>query len=278
MTIAEESTAWTNVSKPTYLGGLGFGYKWDMGWMHDTLQYFERDPVHRKYHMNDLTFRGLYAWTENFALPLSHDEVVHGKRSMLSKMPGDFWQQFANLRSLYGYMFAQPGKKLLFMGNEFGQWNEWNCNESLDWHLTQYREHQGIQRWITDLNALYRQYPAMHQLDAEPHGFHMLECNDADNTIMAFMRRGASDNPADVVLFIANFTPVPRDAYRIGVPVDGLWKELLNSDADVYGGSGKGNAGLVMAEHTPSHDMPCSLQLNIPPLGCLFLRPQGMCH
>jgi 1,4-alpha-glucan branching enzyme len=277
MTIAEESTAWTNVSKPTFMGGLGFGYKWDMGWMHDTLQYFERDPVHRKYHMNDLTFRGLYAWTENFALPLSHDEVVHGKHSMLSKMPGDFWQQFANLRTLYGYMFAQPGKKLLFMGNEFGQWNEWNCNESLDWHLTQYREHQGIQRWVTDLNTLYRHVAAMHQLDAQPQGFHMLECNDADNTIMAFMRRGASDNPADVVLFIANFTPVPRDAYRIGVPVDGLWKELLNSDADVYGGSGKGNAGLVMAEATPSHAMPCSLQLDIPPLGCLFLRPQGMC-
>ncbi len=275
MTIAEESTAWSQVSRPTYLGGLGFGFKWDMGWMHDTLQYFQRDAIHRKYHMNDLTFRGLYAWSENFTMPLSHDEVVHGKKAMLAKMTGDFWQQFANLRLLYGYMWSQPGKKLLFMGSEFGQWHEWNCLHSLDWHLTQYKEHQGIQAWIRDLNHLYRSVPALHERDTTPDGFHMVECNDAENTVMAYLRRGHQDAPEHQVLFIGNFTPVPREGYRIGVPQGGLWQEALNSDADCYGGSGMGNAGCVMAEPIPSHGFEHSICLKLPPLAALFFKPMG---
>ncbi|HWO56347.1 MAG TPA: 1,4-alpha-glucan branching protein GlgB [bacterium] len=271
-TFAEESTAWPSVSRPTYLGGLGFGMKWDMGWMHDTLTYFTKDPIHRKYHHNELTFRMVYAFTENFVLPLSHDEVTHGKGSLLSKMPGaDDWQKFAELRLLYGYMFSQPGKKLLFMGAEIGQWSEWNHDSSLDWHLLQYPPHQGIERWLADLNRLYRSHPALHEREFDDQGFSWIDCNDAASSILSFFRHGSPG--AKPILVLANFTPVPRTDYRVGVPAGGAWRELLNSDAQVYGGSGMGNLGVVQARSEPSHERPYSLVLTLPPLGIVFLTP-----
>ena len=269
-TVAEESTAWPMVSRPTYLGGLGFGLKWDMGWMHDTLSYMHKEPIFRKYQHNQLTFRGLYAFNENFVLPLSHDEVVHGKGSLLNKMPGDVWQKFANLRLLFSYMWAQSGKKLLFMGGEFGQWGEWNHDTSLDWHLTESYFHSGIQRLVEDLNRLYRDEPALHQLDLDPRGFQWVEANDADDSVLTFLRR--AENPDDNVLVVLNFTPVMRESYRVGVPQCGWWRELLNSDADVYGGSGKGNGGGLNTEDCESHGFGCSLNLLLPPLGALFLK------
>jgi 1,4-alpha-glucan branching enzyme len=272
-TIAEESTSWPMVSRPTYVGGLGFGLKWDMGWMHDTLEYMKRDALYRRYHHNQLTFRMLYAFTENFLLPLSHDEVVHGKGSLLSKMPGDDWQKFANLRLLYGYMYGQPGKKLLFMGDEFAQWNEWNHEASLDWHLLTSGVHQGVARWVEDLNQLYRNEPALYELDLNPAGFGWITANDSDQSVLAFMRRGKSTG--SVVLVACNFTPVPRFHYRVGVPWGGYWRELLNSDAGEYGGSGQGNDGGVNAAPDASHGRPYSLSLTLPPLAVAFLRSES---
>jgi len=269
-TVAEESTAYPMVSKPTYLGGLGFGMKWDMGWMHDTLSYFSQDPIHRKYHHNLLTFRMLYSFQENFVLPLSHDEVVHGKGSLIGKMPGDEWQRFANLRLLYGYMFAQPGKKLLFMGCEFGQVREWSHDMSLEWHVLQYPLHSGMQKWVEQLNRTYRNHQAMHYFDNDPAGFEWLDCNDALASVISLLRKGQA--PDDVVLGIFNFTPVPRMNYQVGVPFGGYWRELLNSDAQDYGGTGMGNLGGVMAQEIPAHGRPHSLTLTLPPLTALFLR------
>ncbi len=271
-TFAEESTAWPMVSRPVYVGGLGFGFKWDMGWMHDTLQYFRRDPIYRRFHHNELTFRGLYMFSENYVLPLSHDEVVHGKGSLLDKMAGDVWQKFANLRLLYSYMFAQPGKKLLFMGGEFGQWREWSHDTSLDWHLMMFPSHQGVQRLISDLNRLYRTESALHELDCDPRGFEWVDANDADASVYSFLRKSRA---GEHILIVLNATPVVREDYRIGVPFGGWWRELLNSDSEYYWGSGQGNAGGVMAEAVPSHGREFSLRLRLPPLGALFLKHSG---
>jgi 1,4-alpha-glucan branching enzyme len=271
-TIAEESTAWPMVSRPVYVGGLGFGMKWDMGWMHDTLKYFHEDPIHRQYHHNLLTFRMLYGFTENFVLPLSHDEVVHGKGSLLNKMPGDEWQKFANLRLLFGCMYAQPGKKLLFMGGEFGQSNEWSHDRALDWWLLQFPVHRGAQTWLRDLNQLYRDEKALHELDNDPAGFEWVDCNDAPMSVVSLLRKGKSRN--DVMLVACNFTPVPREKYRVGVPVGGWWKERLNSDGTEYAGSGIGNGGGVMAEPIPQHGRPFSLELTLPPLAAVFFKLQ----
>jgi 1,4-alpha-glucan branching enzyme len=268
-TIAEESTDWPMVSRPTYVGGLGFGLKWDMGWMHDTLQYMCKEPVHRRYHQDKLTFRMLYAFHENFVLPLSHDEVVYGKGSLLGKMSGDDWQKFANLRAVYGYMYAQPAKKLLFMGGEFGQWREWSHDGSLDWDLVDYPLHSGVQQWIRDLNRLYRSEPALHELDCEPAGFEWIDCGDAESSVVSLIRKGKST--ANLVLMVCNFTPVPRQEYRIGAPHGGFWREALNSDATEYGGSGMGNRGGVDADPWPQHGRPFSLALTLPPLSVLFL-------
>jgi 1,4-alpha-glucan branching enzyme len=270
-TIAEESTDWPMVSRPTYAGGLGFGMKWDMGWMHDTLSYMSKDPIHRKYHHNQLTFRLVYAYHENFVLPLSHDEVVHGKGSLLRQMSGDDWQKFANLRLLYGYMYAQPGKKLLFMGGEFGQWNEWYHEESLHWHLLEDPLHASLQRWVEDLNKLYKHKGALHQLDFDPAGFEWIDCNDSQNSALSFIRKGYSQD--DTVLIVCNFTPVPRLNYRVGVPTGGYWREILNSDAKEYGGSGHGNLGGRETSPIPFHGRPYSLNLTLPPLGAIFLEP-----
>ena len=273
MTAAEESTAWPAVSRPTYVGGLGFGYKWDMGWMHDTLDYMSQDPVHRKYHHNRLTFRMLYAFTENYLLPLSHDEVVHGKQSLLSKMPGDHWQKCANLRLLYGYMYAQPGKKLLFMGGEFGQWDEWNHDASLDWHLTEHPLHRGLQRWVRDLNTFYRGEPAFHELDCESGGFEWIDCNDSEQSVISLMRKGKSPNERMIV--VCNFTPVPRHNYRVGAPQGGRWEEVLNSDAPLYGGSGQGNLGGVNAAPVSCHGRDYMLTVTAPPLGMVVFKKQA---
>jgi 1,4-alpha-glucan branching enzyme len=272
-TIAEESTAWPMVSRPTYVGGLGFGIKWDMGWMHDTLQYISKDPIHRKYHHNDLTFRMLYAFSENFLLSLSHDEVAHGKGSLLGKMPGDDWQKFANLRLLLGYMYAQPGKKLLFMGGEWGQWWEWHHDQSLDWHLTHYQRHAEVQRWVEDLNRLYRSEPALYELDLEPAGFEWIDVGDFEQSVISFIRKGKSTG--DIILVVGNFTPVTRFNYRVGVPYGGLWKEMINSDAKEYGGSGQGNLGGVKATTTCFHGRPYSLNLTLPPLAVVFFKGKG---
>jgi 1,4-alpha-glucan branching enzyme len=269
-TIAEESTSWAMVSKPTYLGGLGFGMKWDMGWMHDTLEYMSKDPIHRRYHHNNLTFRMLYAFHENFVLPLSHDEVVHGKGSLLAKMPGDDWQKFANLRALFGYMYAQAAKKLLFMGAEFGQWNEWYHEVSLDWHLTEYPLHAGLQNWVADLNRLYRELPALHELDFDPRGFEWIDCGDSDQSVISLLRKGR--NEENVVAVVCNFTPMLRHNYRIGVSTSGFWEEVLNSDAKQYGGSNQGNFGGVIAAPVPYHGRHFSLNLTLPPLGVVFLK------
>jgi 1,4-alpha-glucan branching enzyme len=270
-TIAEESTAWPMVSRPTYLGGLGFGMKWDMGWMHDTLQYMSHDPVHRKFHHNELTFRQIYASTENFVLPLSHDEVVHGKGSLLGKMAGDEWQKLANLRLLFGYMWAQTGKKLLFMGGEFAQWREWNHEDSLDWHLLEQPSHHGVQRWVEDLNRFYRGEPALFELDPEGGGFEWIDANDSAQSVLTFLRNGRSEQ--DVILVACNFTPIPRPNYLVGVPVGGAWKEVLNSDATLYGGSGWGNLGGLDTLPISVHGRPRALNLTLPPMSCVFLKP-----
>jgi 1,4-alpha-glucan branching enzyme len=272
-TIAEESTAWPMVSRPTYIGGLGFGMKWDMGWMHDTLSYMSKDSVFRHYHHNQLSFRMLYAFSENFILPLSHDEVVHGKGSLIGKMPGDYWQKFANLRALFGYMYAQAAKKLLFMGGEFAQFAEWSEGRSLDWHLLDYPMHEGMRKFVKDLNQLYKSEPALFELDCDPSGFEWVDANDAANSVVSFLRRGSTTG--DQILFVGNFTPVPRYNYRVGVPCGGYWRELLNSDAGIYGGSGMGNFGGVEAQPVWMHNHPMSLNLTLPPLSALFFKCEG---
>jgi len=269
-TIAEESTSWPMVSKPVYVGGLGFGEKWDLGWMHDTLKYFQNDPIHRKYHHNLLTFRMLYSWHENFVLPLSHDEVVHGKGSLIGKMPGDEWQKFANLRLLFGYMYAQAGKKLLFMGGEFGQVREWAHDSSLEWHVLQYQVHRGVQSWMEQLNRFYRSEPGMHVLDNDPAGFEWVDANDNLTSTVSLLRK--SGNPQDTILVVCNFTPVPRTGYRVGVPHGGYWREMLNSDAREYAGSGIGNLGGAYADESPKHGRQFSLKLTLPPLAALFFK------
>ncbi|MEM0358592.1 MAG: 1,4-alpha-glucan branching protein GlgB [Candidatus Hadarchaeales archaeon] len=270
--IAEESTAWPLVTRPTYVGGLGFGLKWKMGWMHDTLRYFSMDPIYRKYHHDLITFSMWYAYSENFILPLSHDEVTYGKGSLFGKMPGDVWQKFANLRLLFGYMYGHPGKKLLFMGGEFGQWREWVHDESLEWHALEYEDHRGLQRWVRDLNHLYRREPSLHELDFEPEGYEWVDFKDVEQSVISFLRKGRNSPP---ILVVCNFTPVPRYGYRIGVPQGGFWREVLNSDAREYGGSGLGNLGGVWADPVPWHGRPYSLPLTLPPLGCLYLKPEG---
>ncbi len=270
MMVAEESTAWPMVSRPTSVGGLGFGYKWNMGWMHDILSYFSKDPIYRGHHHNNLSFGLLYAYHENFMLPLSHDEVVHGKSSLISKMPGDAWQKFANLRLLFGLMTAYPGKKLLFMGGEFGQWNEWNSETSLDWHLLEFDTHRGLSRWMSDLNRMLREYRALYEVDFDPSGFTWVEVNDAANSVIAFMRYPRDrKNP---ILCVFNLTPVPRENYRMGVEEAGYWTEILNSDATCYAGSGMGMAGGVESEPVGSQGRPHSLRMTLPPLAAVFLR------
>jgi 1,4-alpha-glucan branching enzyme len=273
LTIAEESTAWPGVSRPTYVGGLGFSLKWNMGWMHDTLEYFSLDPVYRKHHQNKITFGLVYAFSENFVLVLSHDEVVHGKKTLLDKMPGDQWQRFANLRSLFGFMYGHPGKKMLFMGGELGQWWEWNHDNSLQWHLLQYEPHQGLQRYVSDLNRLYQAEPALHQVDFDWSGFQWIDFSDADHAVIAFLRRAR--DPENSVICACNFTPVPRSGYRVGVPSSGWYRELLNSDADMYGGSNIGNGGGLPSETIPWHGHPHSLLLTLPPLSVLFFKRVG---
>ncbi len=272
-TIAEESTSWPMVSRPIYVGGLGFGLKWDMGWMHDTLKFMANDPIHRKYHHNQLTFRMLYAFTENFTLPLSHDEVVHGKGSLIAKMSGDYWQRFANLRLLFAYMYSQSGKKLLFMGGEIAQWREWNHDGSLDWHLTEYDSHRGVQKLVEDLNRLYRSQPALHELDCDPYGFEWIDADDSDQSVLTYLRRARSDK--HTILAALNFTPVPRGDYRIGVPQGGFWKEVLNTDATEYGGAGWGNWGGVQASEDSRHGRPFSITISLPPLAAVFFRHEG---
>jgi len=272
-TIAEESTAWPMVSRPNYVGGLGFGLKWDMGWMHDTLEYMSKDPLFRRYHHNKLTFRMIYAFHENFVLPLSHDEVVYGKSSLIGKMPGDEWQKFANLRALFGYMYAQPAKKLLFMGGEFGQWREWVHDSSLDWDLLDYPLHAGLQRWVEDLNRLYRSEPALHELDCDPAGFEWIDCNDADSSVLSLIRKAKSSSA--IMLVLCNFTPVPRYSYRVGTPRGGEWQEILNSDAARYGGSNMGNLGGAETAPIGLHGRPYSLTLTLPPLSVSFFKNQA---
>jgi 1,4-alpha-glucan branching enzyme len=268
--IAEESTAWPQVSRPTYLGGLGFGLKWNMGWMHDVLNYMSLDPVFRSFHHNEITFSLMYAFSENFVLPFSHDEVVYGKGSMLRKMPGDGWQKFANLRLLYGFMFGHPGKKLLFMGCEFGQWSEWNHDASLDWHLLEVPSHAALRRWVRDLNTFYRAESSLHEWDSNPAGFEWVDCTDSQRSMLSFLRRGP--NPDDQILFVCNFTPLVRENYRIGVSREGFWKEVLNSDAAMYGGSGKGNFGGLQASPLPIHGRPFSLSVTVPPLAMVVFK------
>ncbi len=268
--IAEESTAWPQVARPTYLGGLGFGLKWDMGWMNDTLKYMALDPIYRRYHHNNLTFRGLYQFSENFVMPLSHDEVVHGKCSLLNKMPGDHWQKFANLRLLLGYQWTLPGKKLLFMGGEFGQWIEWNDAQSLDWHLLEYPLHAGMQRWVSDLNRVYKENPALFELDCDPRGFSWIDCQDHDQCILAYSRQGQA--PGETVVVACNFTPVPRYNYRIGVQSHAFYREILNSDASDYGGSGLGNFGGLHSDEWQHHGHPYSISITLPPLSMVVLK------
>jgi 1,4-alpha-glucan branching enzyme len=259
------------VSRPTHLGGLGFAYKWNMGWMHDMLSYSKEDPIHRKYHHGKITFSMLYAFSENFILPFSHDEVVHGKKSMLDKMPGDVWQKHASLRALYGYMFSHPGKKLLFMGGEIGQWREWNHDWQLDWEVLGDPRHAGMQRWLRDLNLTYAAERSLWEVDFDPAGFSWIDCNDHENSVISFVRRAARSDDATVAL--VNFTPVPRHRYRIGVPPAAAYVEVLNSDSDIYGGSNVGNSGRVPVDTRPSHGFERSLSLTIPPLGFLLLKP-----
>jgi 1,4-alpha-glucan branching enzyme len=270
ITVAEESTAWPAVSRPTYVGGLGFTFKWNMGWMHDMLQYVQQDPVHRRWHHNRITFSMLYSFTENFVLPFSHDEVVHGKRSMLDKMPGDVWQKHATLRALYGYMFGHPGKKLMFMGAEFGQWREWDHDSSLDWHLLDEPLHRGLQTWVRDLNLTYHREPSLHEVDFEGPGFSWIDCQDNENSVISLIRRAR--NPQDFTVIVVNFTPLPRPRYRVGVPQAGFYREILNSDAWLYGGSNMGNGGGIHTEAAVAHGFEHSLNLIVPPLGFVLLK------
>jgi 1,4-alpha-glucan branching enzyme len=272
-TAAEESTAWPMVSRPTYVGGLGFGFKWNMGWMHDTLSYMSREPIHRKYHHNDLTFGLLYAYHENFILPLSHDEVVHGKGSLIGRMPGDRWQRFANLRAYFAFMWTHPGKKLLFMGGEFAQEREWNHDVGLDWHLLADSFHAGVQSLVRDLNRLYRTTPALYRLDCDPEGFAWIDAANGNESVLSYLRRGRA--PHELAVIVCNFTPVPRHDYRIGVPRPGRYIERINTDAQVYGGSGVGNAGEVHADPHPMHGHAYSLRLQLPPLGVLIFTAEG---
>jgi 1,4-alpha-glucan branching enzyme len=272
-TIAEESTAWPMVSKPAYIGGLGFGFKWDMGWMHDTLKYMSQDAFFRKYHHHELTFRMIYAFTENFMLPLSHDEVVHGKGSLLGKMPGDNWQKFANLRLLYAYMWTQPGKKLLFMGAEFAQWTEWNHETALDWALLDFEPHAKTRMLLGALNHFYKSEPALHQSEVQTGSFEWIDCHDAEKSVLSYLRKASSDT--GTILILCNFTPVPRENYRVGVPFTGYWREILNTDAPEFGGSGVGNYGGVATVPIPLHGRLYSLTLTLPPLGALLLRWEG---
>ena len=271
-TIAEESTAWPQVSRPVHTGGLGFSMKWNMGWMHDTLDYFAHDPIHRRFHHSALTFSLWYAFSENFILPLSHDEVVYGKRSLIDKMPGDRWQKFANLRLLYGYMWTHPGKKLLFMGGDIGQWREWHHERGLDWELTHETDHAGVQHWLRDLNRAYRDTPALHEVDFSPEGFQWVDMNDSDDSVITYLRLAKSGSP---VLVVCNFTPVVRHGYRVGVPLAGRWREVLNSDAPFYGGSGVGNLGGVEAQHEPCHGRPHSISVSLPPLAFSLFAPEA---
>jgi 1,4-alpha-glucan branching enzyme len=263
MTIAEESTAWPGVSRPTYLGGLGFGFKWNMGWMHDFLGYMSLDPIYRRFHQGSITFSLLYAFHEHFVLVLSHDEVVHGKGALLSKMPGDMWQKFANLRMFYGLMWAHPGKKLLFQGGEFGQWDEWRYNQSLDWHLKQFPLHAGLSRLVQHLNHIYKEYPAFYELDDTNDGFEWIDFHDSDNSVVAFLRKSSS---GQTLVFVMNATPVVRGGYRLGVPKPGFYKEILNTDADTYGGGNVGNLGGVAAEPIPWQGRDHSILIELPPL------------
>lgn len=272
-TVAEESTAWPMVSKPAYVGGLGFGFKWDMGWMHDTLQYMEQDPLFRKFHHHELTFRMIYAFNENFILPLSHDEVVYGKKSLASKMPGDNWQKLANLRLLFSYMYAQPGKKLLFMGDEFGQWSEWNHDASLDWELLKSPPHAALRLLVGELNHLYRSEPALQTCENSPASFEWIDVHDAEKNVLSFLRKGHTER--EVVAAVLNFSPIPRDNYRIGVPQKGFWKEIFNSDAKHFAGTGRGNFGGVETTPIPLHGRTHSLTINLPPLGAVFFRWGG---
>jgi 1,4-alpha-glucan branching enzyme len=273
MTIAEESTAWPLVSRPTYIGGLGFGLKWNMGWMHDVLDYMSQDPVFRSFHHNQITFGMIYAFTENFVLPFSHDEVVYGKGSMLGKMPGDEWQKFANLRLLYGFMFGHPGKKLMFMGDEFGQSKEWSHDGELEWNALQNPAHAGLKRWVRDLNTVYRGQPALYEQEFGPEGFEWIDCKDFQRSVISFLRQGKGGD--DRLLFVCNFTPMPRVNYRIGVPFGGKWKEILNSDAPLYGGSGEGNWGGLSATPLPIHGRPFSINVTLPPLGIVVFQPES---
>ncbi|MEQ8207573.1 MAG: alpha amylase C-terminal domain-containing protein, partial [Woeseia sp.] len=268
ISLAEESTSWPGVSRPVFSGGLGFTYKWNMGWMNDTLRYVQEDPIHRRYHHDKLTFGLVYAFSENFLLPLSHDEVVHGKRSLLGRMPGDEFQRFANLRAYYGFMYGHPGKKLLFMGNEFAQSAEWNHDQSLDWHLLEHAPHRGMQSLVRDLNRVYRAIPALHQVDFEQQGFEWLDGMDRDRNIIAWLRR---DQQGKVVVCVSNFTPVVRHDYRLGVPAVGHYVEILNTDAAMYGGSGVSNDGILTASETATQGQPHSLRLVLPPLATLFI-------
>jgi 1,4-alpha-glucan branching enzyme len=272
ITIAEESTAWTGVSRPVYTGGLGFGQKWMMGWMHDTLNYFKNDPVYRRYHHNEITFSLVYAFSENFMLPLSHDEVVHGKGSLMHRMPGDEWQRFANMRLLFGYMFTHPGTQLLFMGGEFGQTSEWSIEKGLDWHLLKYDYHQGIQSWVKTLNAFYRSTPTLFEKQFSPEGFEWIDHGDYQNSVLSYLRKGS--DPEKVIAVICNFTPVVRENYRIGLPLAGSWKEALNSDDEAFGGSGQHPVGTVKAEKEPWHGHPYSVVAKLPPLAVVILEHQ----
>lgn len=272
LTIAEESTAWPSVSKPVYLGGLGFDMKWNMGWMNDMLVYISKDPVHRKFHHNNLTFGLIYAFTENFVLVLSHDEVVHGKRSMINKMPGDVWRKFANLRLFYGFMYAHPGKKLLFMGDEFGQWDEWNFDKALDWQLLEKEQHLNLQKYVRYLNSEYVAEASLHEVDFEPKGFEWIDFRDTDSSIISFIRHAKA--PDDYLVVICNFTPIPRYGYRLGVLEECFYKEVLNSDSSEYGGSNMGNLGGVYSEKIPWHGKPCSVKITLPPLAVLYFKPE----
>ena len=270
VTVAEESTAWPGVTRPTHLGGLGFGLKWNMGWMHDSLAYVSRDPIHRQYHHHQMTFSMMYAFSENFILPLSHDEVVHGKGSLLGKMPGDRWQQLANLRAFYAFMWAHPGKQLLFMGCEFGQESEWAESHEIEWWLLDRPGHSGLQRLVTDLNGMYRVAPELWALDTDPAGFEWIDANDAPGNVFSFLRHGPD---GELLVCVANFSAVPHEGYRVGLPHAGPWTEVLNTDAELYGGSGVGNLGEVVAVDQPWHGRPASVELRVPPLGTLWLRP-----
>ena len=272
LTVAEESTAWGGVSRPTYLGGLGFSLKWNMGWMNDTLRYMRHEPIHRGYHHDELTFSLIYAFTENFALPFSHDEVVHGKGSLLDQMPGDMWQRFANLRLLYGYQWTHPGKKLQFMGGEIAQWNEWDCDTELQWDLLQWDSHIGVQKMVADLNALYRREPALHQVDFEHQGFEWIDSHNHNDSVLVYMRR--AKDPNDFVVVACNFTPVVREEYRIGLPTGGFYDEIFNTDSEYYAGSNVGNFPGVMAEEIESHSRPFSAEIKLPPLSTIVLKPR----